>query len=92
MKQTNVVLNPLRSPMAALLLAVFLGPIGLIYTSIIGAIILFFLLLVAYGAHSVYALALIWLLSCFWSVMAANRYNRHMMKKMGVTSCSDNLM
>ena len=89
MKQVNVVLNPLRSPIAALLLAVFLGPIGLIYSSIIGAIILIFLFLVSYGAHTMYPLALIWLLGCFWSVIAANRYNRRMMKKMKATACCD---
>ncbi len=92
MKQVNVVLNPLRSPIAALLLAIFLGPIGLIYSSIIGAIILIFLLLVSYGAHSMYALVLIWLLGCFWSVIAANRYNRRMMKKMKITPCSDRVI
>lgn len=92
MKQINVVLNPLRSPIAALLLTIFFGPVGLIYTSIVGAIILIFLLLVAYGAHSTYALALVWLLGCFWSVVAANRYNRRMMRKMGMSPCSENVV
>lgn len=90
--KAKVILNPLRSPVAALLLAVFLGPIGLIYTSILGAIILLFLLLVAFGAHSMYALSLIWLLSCFWAVIAANRYNRRIMKKMGVMSCAESIV
>lgn len=89
MKQVNLVLNPLRSPLAALLLAVFLGPIGVIYASVIGAVFLIFLLLVAYGAQTVYPLALVWLLGCFWSVIAVNRYNCRMIKKMGIAPCSE---
>lgn len=92
MKQVNTVLNPLRSPVAALLLAVFLGPVGLIYASLLGALILIFLFLVAYGAHTLHALALVWLASCFWSVMSVNRYNRRIMKHMGVTPCAESVM
>lgn len=92
MKQVNVVLNPLRSPIAALLLALFLGPIGLIYASMLGAIIMIFLFLIAYGSHSSYPIALVWIVSCFWAVIAANRYNRRMMKKMGVALCPENII
>ena len=89
MKQINVVLNPLRSPIAALLLALCLGPVGLIYASVVGAIILIFLLLLVYGSHSLYAMVLVWLIGCFWAVIATNRYNYRMMRKMGVTPHTD---
>ena len=84
MKQVNVVINPLRSPIAALLLCVLLGPVGLIYASAVGALVMLFLFLVAYGTNSFYAIAMVWILCCFWGVIAANRYNRRVMHKMTV--------
>lgn len=89
MKQVKIVLNPLRSPIAALLLSVVFGPVGLIYASIVGAIVMIFLFLIGYGTNSFYALGLVWLLSCFWSVMAVNRYNRCLMRKLAIKTASD---
>lgn len=89
MKNVSVVINPLRSPAAALLLCLFFGPLGVIYTSVWGAVILLFLTLIAIGSHSVYPIALMWILSCFWGVIAANRHNRRIMEKMRIHAPAD---
>lgn len=69
---------PLKSIPGVIFFCLFLGPIGLLYSSVVGAVVLLFLCFVACGlpnGHAIHAMILIWLASCVWGVVAANRYN-----------------
>lgn len=71
---------PLKSIPAAILFSVFLGPIGLLYSSVIGAIVMMFLALVAIGLHSYYPIVMVWMICCVWSVVAANKTNQKLIE------------
>lgn len=70
---------PLKSVAAALLFTVILGPLGLLYASVLGGA----LMLVAFFASiclRLYVSALIfWMVSCVWSVAATNHYNNNIL-------------
>jgi hypothetical protein len=71
---------PMKSVAGALLFSVLLGPVGLLYSSLAGGIILIVLCFTAlcgkfYGAASIF-----WLLSCIVSVAAVNHYNKKIFK------------
>lgn len=69
-------MNPSKSLAMAILLAVFLGPLGVLYSTMIGAFILLALFLVAYGAQSMYLLTLVWLIGCFLTTFMTRRHNK----------------
>lgn len=73
---------PLKSVGVALLFSVLCGPIGLLYSSVIGGALLIILEFAALNSK-LYAAALIfYLVSCVWSVAATNRYNNKIIAKM----------
>ncbi len=72
---------PFKSVAGALLLAAFLGPIGVLYSSMTGGIIMILLGLVTLHTKLYGPMILVWLISCIWSVGAANRFNRKMLQK-----------
>jgi hypothetical protein len=67
---------PFKSVAVALLFSVFLGPVGLLYATSLGGIIMiplgFFVMLTKLWVP----ICIIWLISCIWSVIATNRYNQ----------------
>ena len=69
---------PIKSVAGALLFSVFLGPVGLLYSSVIGGIVLLVLSFIAVSGKFFVAFALFWLSSSVWSVIAVNRYNKKM--------------
>jgi hypothetical protein len=73
---------PLKSVAGALLFSVLLGPVGLLYTSMIGGALLTFLTFNvwthAFNLNTVIAL---WLISCVWSVVSANFYNKKLLRQ-----------
>jgi hypothetical protein len=71
---------PFKSIAGALWLSVILGPIGLLYSSIIGGILLTAIALTAFKFNFLFDLLLVWICSCVWGVWAANRYNRNLVK------------
>lgn len=71
---------PLKSVAVALLFAVFLGPVGLLYATSFGGIVMipigFFMV-----CTKLWVLVLfVWLISCVWSVLATNRYNKKLIR------------
>ena len=71
---------PLKSVAGALLFSMFFGPVGLLYSTVIGgAILIFFEFLMLANGYFPSA-ALIWLISCVCSVAAVNRYNKKVIK------------
>ena len=75
----KIIINPGKSLAVAIILSVFLGPIGVLYATLPGAFLLLVLILVAWGAHAWQAILLIWLVGCFVSTFMTNRYNKKLM-------------
>ncbi len=66
---------PFKSLAGALLFSVFLGPVGLLYASSLGGIVMIILGLLAFGLQIWRTFLLVWIGSCIWSVIAVNRFN-----------------
>jgi hypothetical protein len=84
----NIVL-PLKSVAGALLFSVVLGPVGLLYASTLGGALMTFLLVtvvtnLGFVVTIVPAVLNLWLISCVWSVIAVNRYNKKMARNMAL--------
>lgn len=71
---------PFKSVGGALLFTVLLGPLGLLYASQRGALLMLFLLLVAMSGQFKFLILLVWVGSCVWSVSAVERFNRKNIK------------
>jgi hypothetical protein len=77
----SVVTIPTKSMGTSLLLTFLFGPIGMIYSTISGALIMLVLLLLI----SIYAfgiwLLIIWPIQLIWAAIAVNSYNKRVMDK-----------
>lgn len=71
---------PLKSVAGALLFSVLLGPVGLLYASTFGGAILIFFTFALVTSTFYRSAIILWLVSCVWSVMAVNRYNKKVIK------------
>jgi hypothetical protein len=67
---------PFKNLAGALLFTVFLGPIGLLYASSFGGILMIVLGFIVVCAKFMVPIVLVWLISCIWSVLAVNKYNK----------------
>lgn len=86
----KVIFRPTKSLVAAVLMPLFLGPIGLLYSSFLGAIVMLFLLLlcIPLGQKGGGVAVMLWVIGVFWSVFSANRYNKKWLKPFLPTSTS----
>ena len=87
-QKPNIIL-PFKSVAGALLFSVVLGPVGLLYASAIGGALMTFLMVtvvtnLGLGWAIAPAVANLWLISCVWSVVAVNRYNKKMARNVSV--------
>ncbi|MCD6039513.1 MAG: hypothetical protein K0S27_913 [Gammaproteobacteria bacterium] len=67
---------PLKSLAAALLFSVFLGPVGLLYATTVGGVVMIILGCIVVSSWLPVPIILVWLGSCIWSVVAVNQYNK----------------
>ncbi len=72
---------PLKTVAGALLFAVFLGPVGLLYATSLGGIIMICLGFVVFSSPYLVPKIMVWLISCIWSVIAVNRYNKRIIAR-----------
>ena len=72
---------PLKTVAGALLFSVFLGPIGLLYASSLGGVIMICLAFIVFSSQYLVPKILVWLISCIWSVIATNYYNKKIILK-----------
>ena len=72
---------PFKSVAGALLLCIFFGPIGLLYATTLGGATMLVLGVAIVPTKLPVPIAIIWLGSCVWSVIAANRFNQKLMQK-----------
>lgn len=71
---------PLKSVAIALLFSVFLGPIGVLYSSMVGGLVMIFLGFIVLSSKLLVPILLVWVISCIWGVAATNRYNQKLLK------------
>ena len=67
---------PFKNLAVALLFSVFLGPVGLLYASTVGGVVMIVLGFIVVSSMLPVPIILVWLGSCIWSVVAVNRYNK----------------
>ena len=83
MMQQNMSFSlPFKSAALALVFGLFLGPIGLLYSSLAGGVILILMSLFVLRAKLYAIMVLVWLVSCILNVAAANRYNQNLLRIM----------
>lgn len=74
--QNNVIIvGKAKSVGVAFLLAFLFGPLGLLYASILGGIIMFFVSIVLFFLLPVIGAILAWIACIIWAVSAANSAN-----------------
>jgi membrane protein implicated in regulation of membrane protease activity len=76
MNNEKMLFLPFKSLAAALLFSVFLGPVGLLYASTIGGVVMIIIGCVVASSLLWVPILIVWLISCVWSVVAVNRYNQ----------------
>jgi uncharacterized membrane protein (UPF0136 family) len=72
---------PYKSVAGALMLGLFFGPLGLLYATTGGGIVMLIVAVAIVPTKLPVPIVLVWLGSCIWSVIAANRYNRNLLQK-----------
>lgn len=73
---TTPSLLPFKSVAAALAFCAILGPVGLLYASFWGGIVMIPLAFVVVGSRLYIPILLFWIICCVWGVAAVERYNR----------------
>lgn len=76
MDSSNPKVLPYKSIAGALLFAVVLGPVGLLYASFWGGLLMISVGIVVVSAKLFFPILLVWLSSCVWAVGAAEVHNR----------------
>ncbi len=71
---------PYKNLALSLLFSVFLGPIGLLYATARGGIIMLLIAFWVISARFSVPIILMWISCCVWSVLATNRYNDKLLK------------
>jgi hypothetical protein len=80
-QQTIIVIGKPKSVAVAILLTLFFGPLGLLYASVAGGIVLIILGVIIGIVTFGFGLIVVWIASIIWAVIAANNTN----KKLGST-------
>lgn len=71
---------PFKSVAVALLFSTLLGPVGLLYASVLGGVIMIVLGFIVISSNLMVPIILVWLISCIWSTAATNQYNTKLLK------------
>lgn len=67
---------PYKSVAAALIFCVLLGPVGLLYSTFWGGLLMIIIGLVVCSNKLFFPILLLWILCCIWSVGAVENYNK----------------
>ena len=73
--QTTIIVSPQKSMGAALALTFFFGPLGLLYASVAGGIIMFILTVIVGILTLGIGFVVGWIGSIIWAAIAVNRHN-----------------
>lgn len=72
--------RPYKSVAIALLFSVVLGPVGLLYASFWGGVVMILLGIVVVSNKFLFPILVLWLICAVWSVGAVESYNRKLEK------------
>jgi len=75
-QQILVVQGAGKSTMVAVVLALFFGPLGMLYSTILGGVIMFIISLVAGIFTLGFGLLFTWPICVIWAALAADRQNK----------------
>lgn len=78
--QKRYISLPLKSVSGALLFTVFLGPVGLLYASTLGGIVMLIIGFFVASSKLPIPILLCWIGCSIWGVIAANRYNNKIIR------------
>lgn len=67
---------PYKSVAVALLFTILLGPIGLLYSSFWGGLLMIIVGLIVCNSKLFFPILLLWILCCIWGVGAVEMYNK----------------
>jgi hypothetical protein len=71
-----IVVRPPKSVGAAIILAIFFGPLGMLYSTIPGALAMMFISFVLIFLTAGFSVLITWPICIIWSALAAESYNR----------------
>lgn len=71
---------PYKSVAIALLFSVLLGPVGVLYASFWGGIVMIAIGIVVVSSKFLFPIVLTWIISCIWSVGAVEAHNKKIFK------------
>ncbi|MFH1749117.1 MAG: hypothetical protein ABIG44_18960 [Planctomycetota bacterium] len=80
-KPTVTVVVSTKSPGIAILLTILFGPIGMLYSTILGAIVMFLVSLVVGILTLGLGLLFTWPICILWAALAASGYNRKILSQ-----------
>jgi len=72
-----------KNPGVAILLTILFGPIGMLYSTILGAIVMFIVSVLVALVTIGFGLILTWPICVLWAALAAVSYNRKIMRRYG---------
>lgn len=75
-KPNNVVVTSTKNVGIAIILSVLFGPLGMLYATVIGGVIMIFVNLVVGILTFGFGLLLTWPIGIVWAVIATNSYNK----------------
>jgi hypothetical protein len=68
-----------KSMALTIILSVLFGPLGMLYATVPGAIIMFFINLIAAIFTAGFGLLVTWPITVIWAAVATNRYNQQLL-------------
>lgn len=77
----NHFLLPYKSVAVALLFTAILGPLGLLYASFWGGVLMIILGVIVCSSRLFFPILLVWIISCIWGVRAVEKYNRNIARQ-----------
>lgn len=67
---------PFKNVATSLMLTIFFGPVGLLYSSFWGGFLMVFLFMLVMSSELIFPMVLIWVICSIWGVSATEKYNR----------------
>jgi hypothetical protein len=78
---TRVVVAPRKSLILSLVLTFFFGPLGMLYATIGGALVMIAVSIIAALLTAGGSIVITWVISMIWGALSVERYNRKMFEK-----------
>ena len=87
-----IMFAPFKSIFLAMLLALILGPFGLLYSTIVGSLIMLVVTFIFFVISPYTSMGLVyvsWIICLYWTVLSCNAYNKRILSQYGITSIEE---